>query len=125
MLDLTDRVLAGLLKLKDRLRLVEVPCNWNPKFRIESVAGPLHVMPMDDWLACRFEDVAAASKHFVIHTIQQGRLNPFSGKWNWHWFDHMPEYCQEPTRVNMEAGVDNMLEAFAAEVEKLLIPLEA
>jgi hypothetical protein len=123
MIDLTKEVLAGLLKLKDRLHLEEVPCDWNKEFRINTVAGPLRVRPMDDWLACHFEDIPAAIKHLPTHDCG-GHLNPYSGKWNWHWFDHVPSYCQEQTRLNMTSGVENMLEAFAKKVEQLLVKSE-
>lgn len=48
---------------------------------INSIAGPLLCKPQEDWLHCKFENVAEAKK--LIH---HGTLNPFSGKWNWHFF---------------------------------------
>lgn len=48
---------------------------------IDSIAGPLLCKPQEDWLHCKFENVAEAKK-----LIPHGTLNPFSGKWNWHFF---------------------------------------
>lgn len=46
---------------------------------IHTRAGVLWCKPYDNWLACRFEDVALA-RSVVGHDC----LNLFSGKWNWH-----------------------------------------
>lgn len=35
------------------------------------------------WVHLRFEDVAKAREYFGIDSIGY-RLNPYSGKWNWH-----------------------------------------
>jgi hypothetical protein len=40
--------------------------------------GPLHVHPLDTFIACRFEWVAIAEGRVG------GHLNPHSGKWNHH-----------------------------------------
>lgn len=55
------------------------PAEYSYPWQLQSVAGVLRLHPYDNWLACRFEDVAAA-KALVGH----GQLNPYSGKWNWH-----------------------------------------
>lgn len=47
---------------------------------LETVAGAMQVLPCEDWLACRFHDVERAKKFSPA-----GSLNPFSGKWNWHY----------------------------------------
>lgn len=46
---------------------------------LPTIAGNLRLAPYDTWLATRFDDVNAAKSH-----IGFGQLNPFSGKWNWH-----------------------------------------
>lgn len=118
-IDLTKRVLAGLTALQERLHLVKVETHHCPQFAVNTVAGILFITPMDDWLACRFEDVTLATKHLRTHD-EGGHLNPYSGKWNWHWFNHMPQDCQDQTRLNMESGIDNMLHDFAFAIEDLL-----
>lgn len=45
---------------------------------IETKAGTLRASIQDDWLACKFDDVAKA-KGLALSS----RLNPYSGKWNW------------------------------------------
>lgn len=54
-----------------------------PGFVVETIAGPLRIHPYDDWIACRFADVARARAHFGPG---DARLNRHSGKWNWHAF---------------------------------------
>jgi hypothetical protein len=46
---------------------------------IETRAGRLLVWPGEDWIACRFEDVARANE--VIG--RELRLNEFTGEWCW------------------------------------------
>jgi hypothetical protein len=47
---------------------------------LQTVAGVLECTPYDNWLATRFLDVNAAK-----NLGPPGSLNPFSGKWNWHY----------------------------------------
>jgi hypothetical protein len=54
---------------------------WYP-LQIETVAGALDLAPQDGWLACRFVDVERAKS--LLGCTWGGRLNPVSGKWNWH-----------------------------------------
>lgn len=49
---------------------------------LPTVAGVLRLHPYDNWLAGRFDDVEAAKAQ-----VGHGQLNPFSGKWNWHFTD--------------------------------------
>ncbi len=44
-------------------------------FRVQTQRGPLRVHPHENWIACRFEDVAQG--------VLEG-ANPYSGKWNFH-----------------------------------------
>ena len=43
--------------------------------------GQLIIWIYDCWIACRFEDVHAAT------VFTKGVCNPFSGKWNWHYYN--------------------------------------
>lgn len=56
--------------------------------RIETTLGLLHVSPHDDWIATRFDDVDRAKS--VLGSGRDGRLNPYSGKWNFHFADGTP-----------------------------------
>jgi hypothetical protein len=49
-------------------------------YTIETVAGMMGCTPYDNWLACRFYSVEKAKP-----LVKAGSLNPFSGKWNWHY----------------------------------------
>jgi hypothetical protein len=60
----------------------------NDDLVIKTVAGLLTFHPYGTWVACRFEDVQAARDHFHVGEHETGNrhhLNPYSGKWNWHW----------------------------------------
>jgi hypothetical protein len=50
------------------------PYGW----QLDTIGGLLDITPYEDWVACRFDDVARANE-----TIQFGSLNHHSGKWNW------------------------------------------
>lgn len=50
-------------------------------YEIDTQAGVLALAVYDNWLATRFEDVAAAKK--LLGTA----VNPHSGKWNFHYRD--------------------------------------
>ena len=52
-------------------------------FEIETKAGTLFVSPYEDWIACRFENVEEAKRLLG----NSARLNPYSGKWNFHYSD--------------------------------------
>ncbi len=52
---------------------------------IDTIAGPLECAPYEDWLATRFMDVAQAKQK-----VGGDRLNPHSGKWNWHYTNPGP-----------------------------------
>ena len=55
------------------------------KLGLETIAGPMDCSPYEDWLACRFVDVEKAKQ-----VIGASSLNPFSGKWNWHYTKPTP-----------------------------------
>jgi hypothetical protein len=62
----------------------------------------LCVRPFDDWIACQWEDVATAKT--VLPYRHDDRLNPFSGKWNFHYGDAMFK-----TRELTEICIDDFL----------------
>jgi hypothetical protein len=55
----------------------------NDRLELTTHAGTLSVIPYDGWIACRFHDVKAAVA-LLGYNPACGRLNPFSGKWNFH-----------------------------------------
>lgn len=90
------------------------------KWRIETNAGPLEIDFMCDnepWIACRFIDVDKAKRRFYIGQ----RLNPYSGKWNWHVF----EFCQCATMFcklsasDAYAAGQKMIEEFVKTLEEI------
>ena len=50
-------------------------------FVLNTPIGLLHIWIYDCWIACRFNDVHAAT------VFTRGKSNPFSGKWNWLYHD--------------------------------------
>lgn len=50
------------------------------EFAFSTLIGPLEVSIHDDWIACRWDDVQRAVKHFGTGPVNM--LNPYSGKWN-------------------------------------------
>ena len=66
-----------------RLGAVECPeATGYPFTLLCTRGGPLHVHPLDTFIACRFEWPCIA-----VGRVSGGlneRLNPCSGKWNWH-----------------------------------------
>ncbi len=67
---------------------------------LDTLAGPLGITPYPTWIATRFEDVTRAREAPI-----SGALNPYSGKWNWH-------YGDRPQRED--------LEGFLAELRRLV-----
>lgn len=53
-------------------------------YSLETPAGTLRVTIFEGWLACRFLDVGKAKE---VLLVGDDRLNPYSGKWNWHFLD--------------------------------------
>lgn len=76
---------------------------WGYSRVIHTKLGPLSVTPYADWIACRFHDVERA-----VAGLGGDRLNPHSGKWNWH--PSKPTY----------GSIDFLVHTFKAQVEALL-----
>ncbi len=92
-------------------------------YTLATTLGTLHVHPFPwerastqggAWIACRFEDVETARRHFGVRFTCTHRLNPYSGKWNF----------TEGLGAD-QGGVDLMLSIFRSEVSKLLPPRPA
>jgi len=50
-------------------------------FVLNTSIGKLNIWVYDCWIACRFDDVHAAT------VFTNGVSNRFSGKWNWHYYN--------------------------------------
>lgn len=99
----TKKTKAGLpplvLLVRDfLLGLGAAPGKNGYDFRVETACGPLDVQLYPEWVACRFEDVEAA-KSCLPHGSGD-RLNPHSGKWNFHYFG-----CDDMRRAAREFAV--------------------
>jgi hypothetical protein len=70
---------------------------------LKTPIGPLHICIFDSWVACRFEDIRAAT------VFTKGVSNEFTGKWNWH-------YSNDPVTLNNGLIIGNFVHA----IERLL-----
>jgi hypothetical protein len=75
----------------------------NDRLELATLAGMLSIIPYDGWFACRFQDVKAAVS-LLGYDPACGRLNPYSGKWNFHFGrctaeEALAEFVWELSRV--------------------------
>ena len=97
------------------------------EFRIMTRLGALDVSLHDaddePWLAAIWDDVEKARAHFGVGRnaieAQQHRLNPFVGKWNWHWFQYWPYQLKSRKADRVDAG-RKMIAAFVEKVKELV-----
>lgn len=75
-------ILGTLVPIPDRMPEEAI------EYTVTTRAGLLKVYIYDDWIACRFEDVAKARE-----VVRSGTLNPYSGKWNWHGLGVVPSFA--------------------------------
>ena len=91
---------------------------------IQTKAGPLWCRIYEEgqpWIPCRFEDVEKARKHFGVSKnaiMGPQRLNPCSGKWNFHMFEFAPRQKRYFKKERREYTI-KMIEFFAKQVEEL------
>jgi hypothetical protein len=107
--------------IADDIRAVQVPCNYGPaKYEVQTIVGLLTIHVYDDWLACRFAETERPNAHFgVRYSDPCIRLNPYSGKWNWHWFECMP-HGTKWTKANKAKGSALLLTTFQNAVDRIL-----
>jgi len=74
-------------------------------WQLDTRAGLLELHPYEDWVACRFDDVERAKA-----TVYFGALNPYSGKWNWHFV--------KPDAVDVEYFVSQVSRLLERQVVK-------
>ena len=75
----------------------------NDGFVLNTPIGQLSIYIYDCWIACRFDDVPAAT------VFTRGVSNRFSGKWNWH-------YYNDPVTLNNGLVIGDFVHA----IERLL-----
>jgi len=119
------------LGLQDEFALALAPFNpvkgEHRDWRIQTAIGPLEVTLYDKdgqgpWIACAFLDVEKARLHFGVSPSDffKFRLNPYSGKWNFH--------CEEwacrvrPSKADKQAAGRRMISAFIEEVKYIILP---
>lgn len=85
-----------------------------PSYSIATVCGPLRVTPYfeprsNPWIACKFEDVEAAVKHFDVpaEVRWQHQLNHHSGKWNFQGSYPSPQALADLFRLRVSAILPN------------------
>lgn len=83
----------GVLAVFKRLGVKHLDDNGMYPYAVETVAGTLCLNIHDNWIACRFGDVARAKQHF--RSGYYPRLNPHSGKWNWNGVDCLGQFENE------------------------------
>ena len=88
------------------------------EYKIQTVIGELFIHIHDNWVHCCFDDVAAARKHFGDHGFQC-RLNPCSGKWNWHYFDVNPDVIYPKPRDWRKGHLKLLADTVWREIEDL------
>lgn len=87
--------------------------------------GPLELMLYDSdaagpWIAAVFIDVDRAREHFGARPGDHStRLNPYSGKWNWHCHEFAPRARRHSRAERQDAG-RKMIAAFVRDVQKTL-----
>ncbi len=75
----------------------------NDGYILHTPIGKLSIHIYDCWIACRFEDQFAAT------VFTKGISNPFSGKWNWHYYNN---------EITLNNGL--LIGDFVHAIEKLL-----
>lgn len=114
----------------ERLHAVLLPSGRDdaPDYTIETIVGTLSITVYEDWLACAFKDPERARLHLGQHVgphspraVHNPRLNGFSGKWNWHWWEFAPRNSYDtPTVAIVTTALAAMLDAFETATLPLL-----
>jgi hypothetical protein len=81
------------------------PNSYNPpEHTLLTRAGTLTVTVYENWLACRFLDIQHAKRYLGDRTKDRdSRLNPHSGKWNFHFTTGTDlDICEATFRSELE-----------------------
>jgi hypothetical protein len=65
--------------------------------------GQLHIWIFDNWIACRFENVPLAT------IFTKGISNPYTGKWNWHYYSDAATLNNGLTIADFVHAVERLL----------------
>lgn len=110
------------------------PCSHGPgthvDYAIPTILGELRIHIYPDWIPTVFcyddrrkEALEPARKHFGVHNLSDAqckRLNPFSGKWNFHpWEFSAGGYSR---KGYSEDVLYTLFIGFTKELEPLLVP---
>ncbi|WOB06512.1 hypothetical protein [Piscinibacter gummiphilus] len=83
------------IEMLGRLGAKESKLTWY-ELQLDTRIGPLLLNPLDGWLAARFDDIQRAAALLNPGGNWTSRLNPHSGKWNFHFDDTVtPEIAVE------------------------------
>ena len=96
------------------------------EFRIMTKLGALDAHFYDEsdgpWIAAIWDDVEKAKAQFGVEktmiAASMNRLNPWSGKWNWHWFQYWP-YQLKSRKADRVDAARKMIAAFVEKVQAL------
>jgi hypothetical protein len=72
-------------------------------FAVPTRTGTLQVTPFGNWIACRFQDPAAATR------LCNGCCNTHSGKWNFHF----PRVTAEEAFLEFATALNTVLQPFS------------
>jgi hypothetical protein len=93
-------------------------------FIVQTICGELRVHVYEDWYATAFVDTDKAKAHFGVTGIGQGRLNPHSGKWNWHPWDVCPSGFRPKGGKYSKAVLFDLADEFIIELSKIITDTE-
>lgn len=86
-------------------------------YAIQTRAGRLEISPRADFIPTRFCDVVRARALLGVRFLREGRLNPYSGKWNFGQGELFGVKALE--RPPIESKI---FAAFRAELEPIVVP---
>lgn len=111
----TARVTALLVSMG-----AEVAAGPRGSLVLQTRAGVLTATPYGDWVAMRFHDVEAARR--VLGTDFSGRLNPYSGKFNWQGTNLMftPVGERKPIEDEVLASIEREIRPLLGNEEPVL-----
>jgi len=99
---------TGVVEIVTRLGGISQGKEWLPNYyEITTRAGYLSIATYGNWVACQFNDPDAAKA--VVGT---SGLNPFSGKWNHHYFDM-------PLKISLEDFECTLRRILPSEIDRL------
>jgi hypothetical protein len=93
------------------------------RYFVETKIGKLIITPYNDWIACYFSgDLEPVRKHFGVYRLYVGcgRLNPYSGKWNFLVHEVMPKEWHPRGGIPSREACSKLADFFISELTKIL-----